>query len=343
MINKKESGRKLSVEILLTVALCFALALILYLFMAYFTPRVIEEYCFFYAIELDEYDLYRLDVTMFGVAFGVSATFFTVLFLTLFGQKLSYIRTLISGIRELQSGAFGKQVELVGNNELTQLGEAINYLSESQSVIREKEKRLILEREELIRTLSHDIRTPLTSLMAYTELLTSKSDTSEAEWREYLSLVDKKSKQIKELTDILLDGGQRKTEYFDDARLLFVQLAEELTEALEEDFTVSVALPSQVSFSGSFDVGELRRICDNLISNIKKYAEPSEEVTLSITLADSGIVIRQSNGIKKSAEHKESYRMGLNSIRRIAQNYGGGITVSEETDRFEITVTLSDI
>lgn len=334
--------RKLSVEILLTVAICLMLSVTVFFLMVYLTPRIIEEYCLYLGLEPSELGWYGLDITMLGMAFVVSVIFFAVLFLGLFGQKLAYIRVLISGIRQLERGEFGSTVELRGSNELTQLGEAINYLSESQRAVREKEKRLREEREELIRTLSHDIRTPLTSIMSYTELIKSKGGLTAEEQAEYLTLVDKKTKQIKELTDILLDGSRRCVEHFDDARLLFIQLADEFTEALEERFQLTVTLPD-APFSGSFDVGELRRIWDNLISNIHKYADASAPVTLTASLMNGGLTVRQRNGIKTDADRSDGFRLGLNSIRRIVQNYGGSVTVSERDGVFEIIILLSEI
>ncbi len=342
LTDQTKKRRKLSVEILVIVAICFALSMVLYLFLVYFAPRLVEEYCFFNDIVLDEFDLYRLDVTMYTTGVTVSVVFFIVMFFSLFGERLAYIRKITLGVDSLRNGNYGNRVELIGNNELTELAEAVNYLSQSERNVKEKEKRLNEEREELIRTLSHDIRTPLTSLMAYTELLAAKKSVTNEDYREYISLVSKKTAQIKELTDILLDGGRREVERFADARLLFEQLAEEFEDELGEDFPLSVSLPS-VAFQGRFDVGELRRIFDNLISNIGKYADPEKTVELSVTKTESGIVIHQANAVRQVGQPIESYRMGLNSIRRIAQNYGGTVEVSEADGQFEITVVLSDI
>ncbi len=249
----------------------------------------------------------------------------------------------MAGVEILRDGNYGEQVELRGNNELTELAEAVNYLSESEQKLKEKEKRLYEEREELIRTLSHDIRTPLTSIMSYTELLGQKERLTVEEQQEYRCLVAKKTEQIKNLTDILLDGGHREPEFFEDARLLFEQLADEFEAELEDDFTPVTELSYVGAFSGNFDVGELRRIFDNLISNVKKYAEPSEPVELTISKKDEGIVIRQSNRIAKDKQPSESYKMGLYSIRRIAQNYGGTVEVRDENGKYEIIITLSNI
>ncbi len=315
----------------------------LYLFLTFFGIGIIEEYCFNNDIYLDEFEAYRLDNTVLGVSLVVTVVFFIILFFALFGERLAYIRTITKGVDALQQGDFGHRVELKGNNELTQLADKINYLSESEQKIKERERRLGEEKEELIRTLSHDIRTPLTSIMSYTQLLETKKDLTPQEQKEYLALVSKKTAQIKQLTDILLDGGSREVEYFEDARLLFEQLAGEFEEMLEGDYKLStILLPSSV-FSGSLDTREMRRIFDNLISNIQKYAEPTEAVELSVSKGDFGIVIRQKNSIRKNKQPSESYRMGINSIRRIAHNYGGGVDVSDDGHYFEITITLSDI
>ncbi len=343
MTDKTKKWRKLSLEILIIVAICFMLSLLLYLLVAHFAPRLVEDYCFYNDVVLDEYDFYRLDVTMYSTGVAVSVVFFIMMFFILFGERLAYIRKITAGVDALRNGEFGNQVELVGNNELTELAEAVNYLSQSEQTIKEKEKRLSEEREELIRTLSHDIRTPLTSILSYTQLLSAKETLTVEEQQEYLSLVSKKSAQIKELTDILLDGGKRELEQFEDARLLFEQLKDEFESELEENFTLAIEPLHLPLFSGRFDIGELRRIFNNLISNIVKYAEPTEEVVLSISKTDSGIVIRQSNAIKNDKQPSESYSMGLNSIRRIAQNYAGTVEVSENDEKFEIMITLSNI
>ena len=343
MTEKPRKRRRLTHEILGLVCLCFALSLLLYVFITTFGGVLIEEYCFQNDIIMDEFDWYDVDNTLRGVGFGVSAVFFTVLFFALFGERLAYVRKITAGVDILRDGNYGEQVELRGNNELTELAEAVNYLSESERKLREKEKRLYEEREELIRTLSHDIRTPLTSIMSYTELLGQKETLTVEEQQEYRCLVAQKTEQIKKLTDILLDGGHREPEFFEDARLLFEQLADEFESELEDRFQISSELSFVTAFSGNFDVGDLRRIFDNIISNIKKYAEPAEIVELVISKTDTGVAIRQMNSVIKNKKSTESYKMGLYSIRRIAQNYGGTVEVRDENEKYEILITLSNI
>ena len=117
-----------------------------------------------------------------------------------------------------------------------------------------KEKALNEEKEQLIRTLSHDIRTPLTSILSYSEFLSSPQTCSSEALQEYLPLIQKKALQIRELTDILLDGGKRNPERFEDARLLMEQLIGEFEDALEDNYKVSTDFAQCSPFAGIFDV-----------------------------------------------------------------------------------------
>ncbi|MBO5109310.1 MAG: HAMP domain-containing histidine kinase [Clostridia bacterium] len=343
MIKREKRRRQLAVELLWLFAVCFVLALAVYFFLSFLGMALVDEYSNSLLHPITEDERYDLDRIVFSVSLIASAGFFSVLFFALFGERIAYIRTIIQGVDALRQGNYAQRLPLEGNNELTQLAETINFLSVTEEEIKEKERRLKEEREELIRTLSHDIRTPLTSILSYSELLTAKKDCTSDEYEEYVAMVCRKAKQIQDLTDILLDGGKREVEHFENARLLMEQLAAEFEDVLESTHTVSTDLSHCPAFSGRFDVGEMRRIFDNLISNVQKYADPAEPVTFSIGHDGCGIQICQSNHVKKPKSTATSYRMGLNSIRRIAQNYGGSVAVEETDSVFTITVSLSEI
>ena len=344
MNEKKPRGnRKLSHEILGVLGICVVIALFLFRILFMCAVAISENYFFAQDIVLTDAQVIELDSWIFSLSLLVSVVFFVVLFLFLLGERLSYIREVLKGIDALRAGKMDYEVPLEGGNELTALAEAVNYLSATQRQVREKERALGEEKEQLIRTLSHDIRTPLTSIMAYSELLNAQEDCPTQTRKEYLELIQKKAQQIKELTDILLDGGKRNPEHFEDARLLMEQLVEEFEESLEDDYRLAVDLSGCPAFAGTFDVQELRRIFDNLISNIQKYADPDHPVALSIQRNDDGLVIRQENQIRIGKEKTESYQMGLNSIRRISHNYAGRVEIRQDGTVFGITITLSEI
>lgn len=343
MINMKSNKRrKLSGEILGLLAVTLVLALILLQFLGVVARAMIDSFLFMRDIVLTEAQYAQLDDWVFHLSLLVSVAFFIILFLFLLGERLSYIREVLAGIDALRSGQEDYVVPLEGSNELTQLAEAVNYLSRTQREVKEQERVLNEEKEQFIRALSHDIRTPLTSIMAYSELLTGANTVDPQEQTRYLELIQHKAGQIKDMTDILLDGSKRNPEYFEDARLLIEQLTAEFEEMLEDGFSIEASLDCP-AFPGTFDVQELRRIFDNLVSNVQKYADPDRPVKISISLEGVQLLIRQENAVRERIAPADGYQIGLRSIQRIAQNYAGQVDVQKDDAAFAITIMLSVI
>ena len=337
-----QKRHKLSGEILGVLTITFVIALFLFQLLRIAAGAIIDSVLFMQDIVLTEAQYMQADDWVFNLSLLVSVGFFVILFLFLLGERLSYIRDILEGIDALQKGQKNHVVPVEGNNELTQLAKAVNYLSKTQREVKQREQALSEEKEQFIRGLSHDIRTPLTSIMAYSELLAGQNDAAPEEQARYLNLIHTKAGQIKEMTDLLLDGSKRSPEYFENACLLMEQLAEEFESMLEDDFSVKTALTCP-AFPATFDVQELQRIFDNLISNVQKYAAPDKPVLLAISEDNGQLIIRQENAVRKLDVPVEGYQIGLRSIQRIAQNYGGRVEVQQDDAMFVIRILLSDI
>ena len=334
--------RRLALEILGLIAISAVIALLIFFVLETIAATVIEIYCFNNDIIMTEFDWLEADLWRLSASAIISIVFFSIIFLVLLGDRMAYIHKLTDGIVALRTGKQDGDIPIEGNNELTELADAINFLSATQKQIRQKEQTLANEKEQLIRTLSHDIRTPLTSILAYSEYLYTANGLSEEELKKHLQTIRKKAEQIHNLTDILLEGSKRSPEYFNDAHLLIEQLVSEFEESLEDTFVMQTDLTACGSFAGAFDVQELRRIFDNLSSNILKYADPQHPVLLTFSADDSNLVICQSNSVRKDPPKEDSYKLGINSIRRIAQYYSGQVAVHNDGYNFEIIITLSD-
>ena len=337
-----QKRHKLSGEILGVLTITFIIALFLFQLLRIAAGAIIDSVLFMQDIVLTEAQYMQADDWIFNLSLLVSVGFFVILFLFLLGERLSYIRDILEGIDALQKGQENHMVPVEGNNELTQLAKAVNYLSKTQREVKQREQAISEEKEQFIRGLSHDIRTPLTSIMAYSELLARQNDAAPEEQAQYLNLIHTKAGQIKEMTDLLLDGSKRSPEYFENACLLMEQLAEEFESMLEDDFSVKTALTCP-AFPATFDVQELQRIFDNLISNVQKYAAPDKPILLTISAENEQLIIRQENAVRKLDAPAEGYQIGLKSIQRIAQNYGGRVEVQQDDAMFVIRILLSDI
>ena len=340
MTNREASTRrKFAHEILGLIGISALVAAVAFAVLTNIAATVAEVYCFENDVPMTEFDWMEVERWIFGVGGFLAVSLFCVMFLSMLADRMAYIRKITKAIDAMRDGEEAITIALEGNNELTELAGSINYMSAARQQIRQKEQALASEKEQLIRTLSHDIRTPLTSILAYSEYLAGETELSEAERKAHLQMIRRKAEQIRDLTDILLDGGKRSLERFDDARLLMEQLAAEFEESLEEDFTVKVDLSGCNSFAGTFDVGELRRIFDNLSSNVKKYADPGKPVRLTVRSGEK-LVILQSNTVGTSPAQEDSYKLGIHSIRRIAQLYGGSVAVEQDGKQFTITIKL---
>ena len=342
-MTKTKKPRKLAREILVFILLCAGISLVQFMIISRLAGGVAESYCFYNDIYMTEFDWIALDRWIFGISAVLSCLSFTVLFLLLLEGHIAYIRKITWGIASLRTPEAKTEIPLEGNDELTSLAAAINDMSRARQELREKELALSKEKEELIRSLSHDIRTPLTSILAYSDYLAQGKATTHEEEQVCLQLIRKKAEQIKELTAILLDGSRRTPEFFEKGKLLLEQMALEFEEELEDKFTLSVDFSACPDFSGSFDLQELRRVFDNLSSNIQKYADPTEPVCLKVSFANNSLEIHQSNAILTRKPESESYRIGISSIRRIAQLYGGSALTEEKDGRFTITITFSNL
>jgi len=292
---------------------------------------------------LSENQLIDIQYGILGLSMLSGIILFIMLFLFLVGERLSYITEIVKGIDALGRHEWTYEIPLKGNNELTALATRVNELSKEEQAFQEKEKQMQDEKISLIRSLSHDIRTPLTSMMSYSELMKQKESLTMEEVKNYMELVEQKSQQIKVLTDRLLDGGNRRLEFIENGRFMMEQLVDEWEFELEEEYQCEIHLENCPQFSGEFDIEELRRIFDNLASNIRKYADDTEPVYLEITEKDGRACIHQSNVCKTLSMPVESTKIGIHSIRKIAAHYGGEVELSQTQHMFSIEIKLVEI
>lgn len=327
----RKFGSKLSREILGLILLDGIVSLLFYFFLRSWAGTLVYEYCERNKIVLDELQEVTTDMLIINLSMIGGAILFLVLFLVFVGNKLSYIRDLTTGIHALRTHRMDYEIPLKGSNELTELAESINYLAETERQLKAVE-----------RNLSHDIRTPLTAILSYTEYLQGRENLKKEELDEFLNLTKRKAEQMKLLTEQLLDGGSRLTE-IEDGKLLMAQLAEEWAETLEDEFDCRVRLEDCPDFSRQLDVEEMRRIFDNLASNVEKYGEPSAAVMLEFGQENGRIVIRQSNTRAKVDKQVESRKIGLSSIDNIAKHHGGSVTVWQDEERFAVKIILFEV
>lgn len=338
-----ENGRKtkrLSREILGLLLITAVIALFFWGFLYLTANSISETYFAEHNLQPSEGQWLTLRAWIRSVSLLSTVILFLVLFLFLLGQKLAYLREIIQGVDALRTHRLEDTIPLREANELTELAEHINFLSETERRLRQQEMALQAERERMIRDLSHDIRTPLTAILSYSDYMSRKDGYTDAELREYFSLVRKKAAQMKDMTDRLLEGSKRNVEPVENGRLLMEQLAGEWEEILEDSFSCEISMENCTDFRAEWDMQEILRIFDNLSSNVEKYADSGHPVLLQMDRGVDTLRILQKNAVRQTVQKIESNQIGLESIRRITAGYGGAVTVSLDEKQFQIEITL---
>ena len=339
--RKKERSRKLAWEILEYLLLSFATALFTYGFLCTTAVSLGEAYLAGRGISVTEAQNMVFHLWLRSICILASVPVFLSLFLVMLGQRLSYLLSIIKGVERLEEKQMDFHIKLEGNDELTRLAESINVLAQSQLRISRQEREMQEEREMFIRSLSHDIRTPLTSLISYSQIVGDREGLTQEETASYIRLVQEKSQQIKELTDRLLGEKQAGREQVEDLRFLMEQMAFQWEEILEERFACRIDLEACGRTAGTLDVGGLWRIMDNLASNVEKYADSNRQVELTVSSRGREICLVQRNGIREGALGEvESHGLGLVSVSQIARSMEGTVESGEKNGIFEVRITF---
>ena len=340
-MQSKKKRRKLSGEILEFLLVSFLVAAFVFYFLYATSGAIANTYLADRGIFLEEIQSQVFQAWLRSICLAASAIIFIILFLSLFSQRISYLMAIIRGVEALEEKRMDYQIPLDGCDELTELAETINELSMSQRELAQKKQEMQEEREAWIRSMSHDIRTPLTSILSYTEFLEGKGELGQQEIKAYLSLVQSRAEQIRELTDRLLGKSHGKREKVQNMKLLMEQLAAEWEELLEDQVPCSIDLSGCEAVNGEVDIQNLRRIFDNLISNVEKYADPEKVVELEIQTKAGILHLRQRNKISGGEfENADSHRIGLEGMKTMLKGNGGRADICCEDGEFEIQIWL---
>ena len=213
-------------------------------------------------------------------------------------------------------------------------------------------------RSELIANISHDIKTPLTSIINYTDIIRS-GKCSEAELNEYYEIINKQSKRLTNLLQNLIDVSQITTGSvkitLDSLNLgIFIsQVLDGVGSKLEEkNLTLDERLPRDDIYITA-DGQKLWRIFENLLSNVSKYAMPNTRVYLNVKeIEDNRVKIELKNISEKkieatpeellerftrddTARNTEGNGLGLSIIKSLTELQGGSFEIAVDGDLFK--------
>ena len=279
------------------------------------------------------------------VCLFLSVTLFLGMVLFFLNHKIRQVLILKDEILTMSAGDLTHpvvtSVPASGNDEIGILAQELDHLRESlhENIQREQESRKA--NQDLITALSHDLRTPLTILTGYLEVLQLKRNPQARE--EYLRRCLKKTEDIRELTDRMFEYAlvAEETETPDIVWISTDFIGQCLTENCDfiriAGFAPSLLLPDATGVLRS-DKIMLKRIFNNLFSNILKYGNKKHTVTVSGKMQDRKFIVSVTNLIKDGDFQIDSNNIGLRNVKRMIQILGGNMEVYQKENEFAVVL-----
>ena len=273
------------------------------------------------------------------------------------GRVLGRIVRLSQEVEEVTSGNLTADIAGTANDEIGSLANNVDTMRNYIIKRLQSEKEAWDKNSELITAMSHDIRTPLTSLIGYLDIIESGKYQSKDEEKRYIESCRDKALQLKDLSDKLFQyflvfgskGAEKNLEVFDAGILLQQIISEHSAELINYGFNIDLdyRIPIEGESSDNkmeieADISGLRRLFDNLFSNLTKYADKNTAIRISAVPDEEGrnIVVRIINGVLTESRRVESNKIGLKTCEKICRDMGGSFYYQDEGQLFTVRMNL---
>ena len=281
---------------------------------------------------------------------------------------VKYIVQLSEEIQAMEGGDLDHPITVQGSDELTTLASSLDSMVLGEPQILGQLKgayrkatmagttKTIINRllhqsfsvaakvKNLITEMSHDLRTPLTTLLLYTEILRHRKYETTAQAEDYLTKIDTKARQLKQLSDNLFEYAlvTRDTVAVLDPPARFSQI-------FEEPLTEMVGELQERGFACALELGEeddtlavkeqyVRRILDNITSNLLKYADPAQDISVRFVKENGKAGLAFENAVLPGQHRTDSTKVGLTSIETMMEKMHAACRIEQSGERFCITL-----
>jgi signal transduction histidine kinase len=272
---------------------------------------------------------------------------FVLIMLFFFKQKINYLINLEKAIKIYEGGDLSYNISVKGNDELASLAQSINEMKKSFIDQLENANRAKIVNNELITALSHDLRTPLTALIGYLDIIKYQKYKTEENLKRYIHNSREKASQIKSLSDKLFEyftvvnnDEDLELQAF-EGNVLFEQLLDDQIILLEDKgFIVEAEHQRLQPFLANINLVAIRRVFDNIFSNINKYADKAKPIDIksNIEIDKQIFFINTQNQINKNPNSVKSTEMGLEICKNIIKYHNGKLIISKTDSVFSVQI-----
>ncbi len=286
----------------------------------------------------------------------------TIVYIVLLIKNLVYLDKIMVGAKAGAEGKLNYKIDEKGRGHLRELAHDINNIKEGLKKSVENEMKSENMKTELITNVSHDLKTPLTSIINYIDLLKRENIEPESA-RDYVSILDKKSQRLKVLIEDLFEASKAASgamelniTKIDIGQLLKQALGENDERFIESKLEVKLNIPNEKIFING-DGKRLYRVFENLIFNIVKYSltntrvyidmfKDNDEVTIVMKNISAYELSFDTNEITNRFKRGDDSRstegsgLGLAIAKSIIELHNGSFKIEVDGDLFKSIIKL---
>lgn len=277
------------------------------------------------------------------LCFGI----YVILMIRFLKKQQKYITYLVDTIHLMKGGNFRKQIEITGNNELSHLATHIDELRKTVGNDKELEKRKTEKERRLIASISHDLRTPLTTLTGYLEILLDEDFQDEVKEKRYLLHCLDRANQLQYLIATAFEHFYLTEKENSEIELLrcnsfqnLLRIIENCSSILQQKgYEIQWDLPL-CRYSLVYDTRMMERLFDNVFTNIVRYGHGDDAVLIRGEVTKYSFIISLKNTIGYHNASNQSTGIGLKNCKKIMDIHKGSF-ISEAIDRsFLVSITF---
>lgn len=293
---------------------------------------------------------------LLGIAWFIVSVWFLL-------KRIDGFERVVDALKRLRSGELTYKLTDMPMGVFAAMAEDINSLGDGMQAALQNEVRAERMKSKLITNVSHDLKTPLTSILNYSDLLCQEHLTPE-EANDYAKIIHQKGMRLKNLTSDLFDiskvqsgAEQMLCERLDACTLVRQTLGEQDKAIGEGRLTLKVDMPEHEVPIWA-DGRKMSRVMENLIGNCIKYAMPGTRVFVSVTEQENNAVIELKNIANyamdfdteeiterfvrgDAARSTEGSGLGLAIAKSYVEACGGMFKVSVDGDLFKVQITFA--
>lgn len=267
----------------------------------------------------------------YAICFLVGLFVFILCFYLLMRESIHYINRITEKVKDISQGDFDNPIDVRGNDELASMALNLNQMQKNIKDIMERERVAEHTKNDLVSSVAHDIRTPLTSILGYLGWIRDRRDLDEVTRQKYIEIAYEKAKRLEQLTNELF--GFVKLEHKElkirVSKLDLIQLLEQMLDEMTPSFVkheiaVKFEHPQQ-SLCIEGDGELLARLFGNLLSNAVKYGKEGKQICVKVEQTADWVVTKVINygHVIPRAELDAIFRKFYRTEQSRSRNTGG--------------------